>query len=67
MCSSDLRQSTVPVEHAPDPSLDLDEPVCVRARPVAGAAPIELWGRVAAVDLPLIYTGRARTDVEVTD
>ena len=39
----------------------------MRARPVAGAAPIELWGRVAAVDLPLIYTGRARTDVEVTD
>lgn len=67
LASSVRRQSTIPVEHAPDPSLALDEPVVVRTRPVARAAPIELWGRVAAVDLPLIYTGRARTDVEVTD
>ncbi|WP_103061592.1 hypothetical protein [Actinomyces qiguomingii] len=65
LASSIRRATTIPVELAPDPSLQLDEPVRLYSHDVIGAAPVELWGRVAAVELPLLYTGAARVDVAI--
>ena len=59
-------QSTIPLDLAPDPTLSLDEAVTIRSQDIAGAAPIELWGRISALDLPLTWEGKARVDVEVT-
>ena len=66
LASSVRRSATVPVQHAPDPSVWLDEPVTLRSRPVEGVEPVEMWGRVCAVEMPLTHEGTARTDVEVS-
>ena len=60
-------QSTIPLDLAPDPTLSLDDAVTIRSQDIAGAAPIELWGRISALDLPLTWEGKARVDVEVTN
>lgn len=59
------RALTLPVEVPPDPTLVLDEAVAVVTAPVRGTAPTTWWGRVSAVETPLVDTGRARVDVEV--
>lgn len=59
-------QSTIPLDLAPDPTLFLDDAVTIRSQDIAGAAPVELWGRISALDLPLTWEGKARVDVEVT-
>ena len=65
LASSVRRSTTVPVVHVPDPTIELDEPVLLRSCDVEGTQPVELWGRVSAVELPLLHSGTARTDVEV--
>lgn len=59
-------QSTIPIDLAPDPTIGLDDAVTIRSQDAAAAAPLETWGRISAVDLPLTYAGTARVDVEVT-
>lgn len=65
LASSVRRAMTVPVELAPDPSLQLDEPVRLRTHDVDGTPPVEMWGRVTALELPLLYEGVARADIEI--
>ncbi|AYD89662.1 hypothetical protein D5R93_05680 [Actinomyces lilanjuaniae] len=65
LASSVRRATTVPVEHAPDPSVGLDDPVLLSTRDVTASAPTQVWGRVSAVEIPLTHEGTARTDVEV--
>lgn len=65
LAQSVRRTSTVPVEHAPDPTITLDEPVAVMTHPAEGAAAVVRWGRVTAFELPLVHSSTARTDVEV--
>lgn len=65
LATSVRAQSTIPIDHAPDPTIDLDEPVEVRTHDTANAAHTLLWGRVTAMDWPLTHEGTARTDVAV--
>lgn len=59
------RALTVPVTHAPDPTMRLDELVAVHTQEAAGADHTIRWGRVTATEIPLLSTGTARTDIEV--
>lgn len=65
LASSVARQETVPVEHVPDPTLALDEAVTLVTRDAAGTSQVIRTGRVSALEIPLTWTGTARTDVEV--
>lgn len=65
--SSVRRARTIPVEHAPDPSIRLDDVVMITAGAATGAEPLRVRGVVSAVDMPLTHVGTARTDVEVMD
>ncbi len=75
--SSALPATAMPVSHAPDPRIDLDDPVEVLAgdlrpsRTAAGAVVFEpterTWGWVTGIDLPLtVGDGAQRTDVGVS-
>lgn len=66
MLATSVRQkTTVPVTHAPNPTLTLDTPVEVITANIDGAAKINQWGIVTSTEIPLIYSGTSRSDVEV--
>lgn len=63
---STSRALKVPVTHAPDPAMHLDELVAVHTHEAAGADHTVRWGRVSATEIPLTASGTARTDIGVT-
>ena len=66
MLATSVRQkTTVPVTHAPNPTLTLDTPVELITANIDGAAKINQWGIVTSTEIPLIYSGTSRSDVEV--
>ena len=66
MLATSVRQkTTVPVTHAPNPTLTLDTPVELITANIDGAATINQWGIVTSTEIPLIYSGTSRSDVEV--
>lgn len=66
MLATSVRQkTTVPVTHAPNPTLTLDTPVELITATIDGAAEINQWGIVSATEIPLVYSGTSRSDVEV--
>ena len=58
-------KTTVPVTHAPNPTLTLDTPVELITANIDGAAKINQWGIVTSTEIPLVYSGTSRSDVEV--
>ena len=66
LAESIRRKVKVPVEHAPDPRVGLDQPIEIVTQPVLAAEPKTLWGLVTAYEVPLTYKGTQKTDVEVT-
>jgi hypothetical protein len=66
LAESIRRKVKVPVEHAPDPRVALDQPIEIVTQPVLAAEPKTLWGLVTAYEVPLTYKGTQKTDVEVT-
>ena len=66
MLATSVRQkTTVPVTHAPNPTLTLDTPVELITANIDGAATITQWGIVTSTEIPLVYSGTSRSDVEV--
>lgn len=66
MLATSVRQkTTVPVTHAPNPTLTLDTPVELITATIDGAAEINQWGIVTSTEIPLVYSGTSRSDVEV--
>lgn len=66
MLATSVRQkTTVPVTHAPNPTLTLDTPVELITANIDGAATITQWGIVTSTEVPLVYSGTSRSDVEV--
>ena len=66
MLATSVRQkTTVPVTHAPNPTLALDTPVELITANIDGAATINQWGIVTSTETPLVYSGTSRSDVEV--
>ena len=66
MLATSVRQkTTIPVSHVPNPSLTLDTPVELTTANIDGAATITQWGIIASTEIPLIYSGTSRSDVEV--
>lgn len=66
MLATSVRQkTTVPVTHVPNPNLTLDTPVELTTSNVDGAATINQWGIISSTEIPLIYSGTSRSDVEV--
>ena len=66
MLATSVRQkTTVPVTHAPNPTLALDTPVELITANIDGAATITQWGIVTSTEIPLVYSGTSRSDVEV--
>lgn len=65
LATSIRKQRTVPVTHAPDPTLTLDTPVELVTHDVDTAQTVTQWGAVSAVEIPLVYSSTARTDIEV--
>mgnify|MGYP000981405442 FL=1 len=66
MLATSVRQkTTVPVTHAPNPTLTLDTPVELITANIDGAAKINQWGIVTSTEIPLVYSGTSRSDVEV--
>jgi len=66
MLATSVRQkTTVPVTHTPNPTLTLDTPVELITANVDGAATITQWGIVTSTEIPLVYSGTSRSDVEV--
>lgn len=66
MLATSVRQkTTIPVSHVPNPSLTLDTPVELTTANIEGAATITQWGIIASTEIPLIYSGTSRSDVEV--
>lgn len=66
MLATSVRQkTTIPVTHVPNPSLTLDTPVELTTANIDGAATITQWGIIASTEIPLIYSGTSRSDVEV--
>lgn len=66
MLATSVRQkTTVPVTHTPNPTLTLDTPVELITANIDGAATITQWGIVTSTEIPLVYSGTSRSDVEV--
>ena len=66
MLTTSVRQkTTVPVTHTPNPTLTLDTPVELITANIDGAATITQWGIVTSTEIPLVYSGTSRSDVEV--
>ena len=66
MLATSVRQkTTVPVTHTPNPTLTLDTPVELITANIDGAAMITQWGIVTSTEIPLVYSGTSRSDVEV--
>ena len=66
MLATSVRQkTTVPVTHTPNPTLTLDTPVELITANIDGAATIAQWGIVTSTEIPLVYSGTSRSDVEV--
>lgn len=66
MLATSVRQkTTVPVTHTPNPTLTLDTPVELVTANIDGAATITQWGIVTSTEIPLVYSGTSRSDVEV--
>lgn len=66
MLATSIRQkTTVPVTHTPNPTLTLDTPVELITANIDGAATITQWGIVTSTEIPLVYSGTSRSDVEV--
>ena len=66
MLATSVRQkTTVPVTHAPNPTLALDTPVELITANIDGAAKVNQWGIVTSTEIPLVYSGTSRSDVEV--
>lgn len=66
MLATSVRQkTTVPVTHTPNPTLTLDTPVELIPANIDGAATITQWGIVTSTEIPLVYSGTSRSDVEV--
>lgn len=66
MLATSVRQkTTVPVTHAPNPTLTLDTPVELITATIDGAAEINQWGIITSTEIPLVYSGTSRSDVEV--
>lgn len=66
MLATSVRQkTTVPVTHTPNPTLTLDTPVELITANIDGAATITQWGIVTSTEVPLVYSGTSRSDVEV--
>lgn len=66
MLATSVRQkTTVPVTHVPNPALTLDTPVELITSNIDGAATITQWGIIASTEVPLIYSGTSRSDIEV--
>ena len=59
------QKTTVPVTHTPNPTLTLDTPVELITANIDGAATITQWGIVTSTEIPLVYSGTSRSDVEV--
>lgn len=66
MLATSVRQkTTVPVTHTPNPTLTLDTPVELITANIDGAATITQWGIVTSTEIPLVYSGTSRSNVEV--
>lgn len=66
MLATSVRQkTTVPVTHTPNPTLTLDTPVELITANIDGAATITQWGIVTSTEIPLVYSGTSRSDIEV--
>ena len=66
MLATSVRQkTTVPVTHTPNPTLTLNTPVELITANIDGAATITQWGIVTSTEIPLVYSGTSRSDVEV--
>ena len=65
LATSVRQKTTVPVTHAPNPTLALDTPVELITANIDGAATINQWGIVTSTETPLVYSGTSRSDVEV--
>ena len=66
MLATSVRQkTTVPVTHTPNPTLTLATPVELITANIDGAATITQWGIVTSTEIPLVYSGTSRSDVEV--
>lgn len=59
------RQITVPITHVPDPTISLDDQITVTTQDMDGLPTLTRTGQVSAVEIPLLYSDTARTDVEV--
>ena len=66
LADSVRKKIKVPVQHAPDPRIQLDAHVEIATRPVDAASTKTMWGTVSAYEVPLTYRGTQKTDVEVS-
>lgn len=66
LASSVQRATSIPVTMAPDPTIELDEPVAIIFHDVDGTQVEERWGRVSSLDIPMSSSGTMQVDVEVS-